>query len=246
MLYTRFDEVPEGDGLARFRDWVSRRAQGEPVAYLVGHREFFSLKLAVGSRVLIPRPETEHVVTDVLDYLETLSGPVRVLDVGTGSGAIAVAVAKHAPNASLVAVDISDEALQVARANAATHDVTERIEFVVSDLFQALGDPVAFDVIAANPPYIGTDEKGTVAEDVVKFEPHTALFSGADGMELIGRLIAEAPAWLRPGGRFVMELSPIIAERCLKLVSENDAFQDARLVRDFAGHQRVLVATRRG
>lgn len=245
QLYTRFDEEPDESTRGRFRDWVSRHAKGEPVAYLVGHREFFSLKFLVNSSVLIPRPETEHVVSEALDYLRKRTQPSQVVDVGTGSGNIIVAIAKHAPAALLTATDISAAALDVARSNAELHKVQSRIQFIETDLLEGVSQPAMFDLIVSNPPYIGTSEKGTVQPSVANFEPHTALFSGPDGCETIERLIDVAAKRLVAGGRLIFELSPIIAARCHKIATDQGSFTDIKLVKDYSGHQRVLVATKR-
>lgn len=245
ILYTRFDEEPDEATRARFRDWVSRHAKGEPVAYLVGHREFFSLKFQVSRDVLIPRPETEHVVSEAIDFLSGLGRPSQVAEIGTGSGIIAVTIAKHVAHASVVATDISPAALAIAKENAAAHGVTGRIVFAESDLLEAVRDPERFDLIVSNPPYIGTDEKGTVQPSVVNYEPHMALFAGADGCEVISRIISMAPARLVPGGRLVLEVSPLIAERVRRRIAEAGDFSDVRLVRDLAGLSRVIVATRK-
>lgn len=244
QLYTRFDEEPDESTRRRFRDWVSRRSKGEPVAYLVGHREFFSLKFLVNSSVLIPRPETEHVVSEALDFLRQRTQPAQVVDVGTGSGNIIIAIAKHAPTALLTATDISPAALDVARSNAELHKVQPRIHFIESDLLASVSQPTMFDLIASNPPYIGTSEKGTVQPSVANYEPYTALFSGTDGCETIGRLIDVAAKRLVSGGRLIFELSPFIAARCRQMAVDHGSFTDIKLVKDYSGHQRVLVATK--
>ncbi len=183
-LYTRFHEEPPSEVKTAFRDWVARHAQGEPVAYLVGHKEFFSLKFTVNPHVLIPRPETEHLVTEALDAIKEM-GPAaatHVADVGTGSGCVAVSICKHAASATVTATDISEQALAVARSNAVTLGVQDRIRFLTSDLLSAVSEPAQFSLIVSNPPYIGLDEKKDLDRSVVDFEPHQALFStGPEG-----------------------------------------------------------------
>ncbi len=244
FLYTRFDETPDESILARYRDWVARHAEGEPVAYLVGHREFFSLEFRIDRSVLIPRPETEHVVTEALDFIRERGETLTVADVGTGSGNIAIAIARHAPQVTITATDISASALDVAKQNAALHKVEPRIRFLKSDLLKAVIEPEHFDLILSNPPYIGTSEKWTVAESVVEFEPHGALFSGTDGCEMTERLIATAARRLEPGGRLIFETSPFIAGRCLELLAAMGAFAAPRLIKDLAGLPRVIRADR--
>ena len=171
MLYAAFDEVVSDELRAKFRDLVKRRAEGAPVAYLVGKTEFYSLALRVTSDVLIPRPETEHVVVAVLDAIQESGvrsqesgGPVEIADVGTGSGAIAIAVAKHAPNARITAIDLSRPALEIAGANAAQLGVADRIEFVEGDLLSSLPAEPRFAVIASNPPYVSEAEYEQLAD----------------------------------------------------------------------------------
>ena len=189
LLYTAFDEVVAEEPRARFRELVRRRGAGEPVAYLVGGREFFSLPLAVSPAVLVPRPETEGLVVRVIDLCREAAAP-RIVDVGTGSGAIAIAVATHLPRAEVVATDISAAALEVARANAARLGLGERIKFVESDLLAApeLGGP--WDVIVSNPPYVREDEFAGLPRDVREHEPRAALVAGPRGVEVIVRLAA--------------------------------------------------------
>ena len=243
-LYTRFEEVPEESQLAQFRAWVKRRGAGEPVAYLVGHREFYSLRFAVDSNVLIPRPETEHVVVAALEAAKTLDAhPVRIIDVGTGSGCIAITLATQIEDCKIAATDISEAALSIARSNANAHGVEDRVKFYSGDLLDALpagSQPV--HMIVSNPPYIGRDEIGTVDDQVKKHEPEVALFSGAKGTEVIQRLVTQAPQFLLPGGYLIFETSPIVMDTCLSMVESNHAFSAPQIENDFQGLQRVVIA----
>ena len=248
MLYTRFDEVPPSDQLTRFREWVQRRAAGEPVAYLVEHREFYSLKFRVTPDVLIPRPETEHVVMAALERIGQLQDdPVRVIDVGTGSGCIAITLAKQLPTGrlQLAATDLSPEALEVARGNARDHQVDDVIRFFEGDLLEALpkgSQPV--HVIVSNPPYVGRDEIATVADDVRQHEPDVALFAGPKGTEIIQRLIEQSASMLLPGGWLIFETSPINIDVCVELVARQGGFESVVVDKDFSGHPRVVIARR--
>lgn len=245
-LYTSYDVQPPEDVLGKFRGWIRDRATGCPVAYLVGHREFYSIDFKVNRDVLIPRPETELLVTLAIDHLRSLpQDNLRVLDLGTGSGCIPIAIAKNFPQCSFVAVDISTKALQVAAENAADLGVADRIDFLESDLFGAIPESQEFDLIVSNPPYIGESERDKLARDVRDYEPDVALFSGDDGLMAIKELIAVAPDFLRPKGVLMFELSPIIAEDCLQLASHHDGYSQARLESDLAKHPRVLVANRK-
>lgn len=242
QLYTHFDDIPQEPGLGNFRDWVKRRAAGEPVAYLVGHREFYSLKFKVDNNVLIPRPESEHVVVEAIECArEFAAGPLSIADVGTGSGCLAVAVAKHIPQAKIVAIDVSAAALKVARENANAHQLNDRIEFIESDVFERV-PPRQFHLIISNPPYIGKDEVDTVEESVRKYEPEVALFGGSDGTAVIEKLLPASTERLIDGGFLVFETSPTIMNRCLQLVESQAGIQLRKTVKDLAGHRRVIVA----
>lgn len=244
-LYTAFDEVVDDDARARFRDLVRRRGAGEPVAYLVGSREFFSLPLVVSAAVLVPRPETEGLVVRALDVARPIAAP-RIADVGTGSGAIAVALAKHLPAASVVATDVSPEALEVARENVARHGVAGRVTCVRCDL---LADPAAagpFDVVVSNPPYVREDEFESLPRDVRLHEPRGALVAGATGVEVVARLVGEAASRLVPGGWLLVEIGPATADAAAGLIASHGGFTPGPLLRDSAGLPRVVQGCRRG
>src|ERR1700693_2369546 len=211
----------------RYDEALARRAAGLPAQYITGHQEFWGMDLIVSSAVLIPRPETEHVVEAVLELASGVrsehspdqspkprtgvSAPhdLRIVDVGTGSGAIALALAKEIPSAEIHATDISPEALEVARANAARHELTSRIKFHRADLLNGL--PTGeFDFVVSNPPYVGESEEDSVQLEVRKFEPRNAVFAGPTGLEVIERLIPQAQAALKPKGWLLFEISGAI------------------------------------
>lgn len=246
-LYTVFEEKADEPLLLKFRELVQRRAAGSPVAYLVGHREFFSLSFQVTSDVLIPRPETEALVVRALDLAKSMSGPLQIADVGTGSGIIAVCCAKHLPQCSVTALDLSPKALQIAKQNAAKHEVAERIEFVCSDLFaeQSGGEPM-FDLILSNPPYVASTEMPELETGVRDYEPHMALDGGEQGTEVIERLIPQAAERLKPGGWLLIEVSPNNAERVEQLVSSASGLQGHETIVDLAGLPRIVQAQRQG
>ncbi len=245
-LYTAFEEVVPDDVRAEFRDLVKRRAGGTPVAYLVGKKEFYSLSFRVTPDVLIPRPETEHLVVAAVDLLTALPTDARpqLVDVGTGSGAIAVSLARHEPRAKIVATDISPAALAVARLNAADHGVSERVEFLETDLLEKTPPERHLELVVSNPPYIGLQEEATLAPQVRDHEPRLALFAGPNGTEIIARLIPQAAARLRCGGYLLMEVSPLIATAALALVGQSASFEPAIILKDLAGHARVVQARR--
>lgn len=249
MLYTAFDQVVADDVRAKFRDLVKRRGEGVPVAYLIGHREFYSLRFAVTPDVLIPRPETEFVVIAALDHLKQWPAgdqPPQVADIGTGSGAIAVTVAKHAPTCRVTAIDISPATLAVAGSNAATHGVADRIELLTGDLLAALPAEPRFAVIASNPPYVAESELAAMSPQVTDHEPRLALVSGPTGTEIIERLIPQAAERLLPRGLLVLELSPQIAARVVQLIAADTRFEPAVVTKDLAQQARVVKAVRKG
>ncbi len=247
-LYTRYGEVVDDTVRAKFRDLVKRRGEGAPVAYLVGEREFFGFPFIVNKDVLIPRPETEHAVTEALDYLKTrpdLTAP-RVLDVGTGSGCIAIAIALRCPAATVLAVDASPSALAVAKQNVERHKASERIKLLESDLLSAIPTDERFDVIVSNPPYLSDAELKETARDVQGFEPHSALVAGPKGTEVIERLLPQAASRIEPKGLLVIELSPMIATAVQAMASYSGDWTSVKLVKDLAQLARLLVATRAG
>jgi release factor glutamine methyltransferase len=189
------------------RELVQRRAKFEPVAYLVGHREFFSLDFLVTPDVLIPRPDTETLVMSALDAAKPFAQP-KILELCTGSGCVAIAIAKNCPTAMLTATDVSEAALAVAKQNAAKHQMDSRIQFRLGDLFSALAPDARFEVIAANPPYVKTAELEDLSVNTLKYEPRGALDGGPDGLRLIRRIIEEAANFLEPHGSVLMEISP--------------------------------------
>ena len=243
-LYTRFDQEPLPEQKDRFREWVKRHADGEPVAYLVGHREFYSIKFNVDHSVLIPRPETEHLVSETIELSKSYAvEDPSLIDIGTGSGAISVALAKHLPGFSITATDISPAAIDVARSNIEAHQLESRIELVESDLFESIEENRTFDFVVSNPPYIGNDEQDTVDVCVRDYEPDVALFTpDGNALSVIERLVNEAGKRLVPGGWLLFEMSPAISSRCLELVEGHPRFHNVRIVKDLARLDRVLIA----
>jgi release factor glutamine methyltransferase len=228
---------------ATYRDLVQRRAAGIPLPYLIGRRAFYDLDLIVTPEVLIPRPETEHLVEAALAWAGGRRG-LWVVDVGTGSGAIAVALAKHLPDAHVWALDISAAALDVARQNAARYGMLERIEFVSGDLLAPLlSRGQQADLIAANLPYISSDELDTLA--VTRHEPRLALDGGPDGLDLIRRLLDQAPGVLGAGGLLLLEIGAGQGEQVRALAEATFPGAQVQITPDYAGHERV-VSVKRG
>jgi release factor glutamine methyltransferase len=221
-LYAHPERELTGDEQTRYDHALAERARGVPAQYITGHQEFWGMDLNVTPSVLIPRPETEHVIETVLDLVgwePSLASPLHIADIGTGSGSIALALAKELPKAEVHATDISPAALEVARANAARHQLESRIQFRETDLLAGFENN-HFDFIVANPPYVGESEEDQVQLEVRKFEPRNAVFAGSTGVEVIARLIPQAHAALKPGGWLVMEISGTIAEEVKRMLRE--------------------------
>lgn len=245
QLYAAFDGVPDETTRAAFRELVRRRAEGTPVAYLVGRREFYSLAFRVTPDVLIPRPETEFVVMRLLDLATPAEAEWTIADVGTGSGVIAVCAAKWLPGGRVLAIDVSPQALAVAAANARHHHVNERMEFIESDLFANVAADRTFDFVVSNPPYVAEAEVAELSRDVRDYEPRGALVAGPRGTETIARLLPQAAERLKPGGWLLTEISPQIERAVRELVASDARYELGPTVKDLAGLGRVIQARRR-
>ncbi len=248
-LFAHPERELTADEQARYDAALAERSRGVPAQYITGHQEFWGLDLIVSPAVLIPRPETEHVIETVVELVRSMSrdgsetpGSLRIVDVGTGSGCIALALAKEMPRAEIHAVDVSPDALEIARANAARHQLDPRITFHEGDLlsdFLARGE--RFDFVVSNPPYVGHSEEEQVQLEVRKFEPRTAVFAGASGLEVIERLIPQARAALNPGGWLVMEIG-YRQEAALRTLLAD--WNSVRFTPDLQGIARVVAAQR--
>jgi release factor glutamine methyltransferase len=225
--------------LTSFRDLVVRRGNREPLAYIVGHREFYGLDILVDDRVLIPRPETELLVEHALDIASRMPASLRIADVGAGSGAIAVSLAVQLPEATLYALDHSAEALDLLAENARRYHVADRVHCLHSDLLATLAGPV--DLITANLPYVTTDEWQELAPEIRTYEPRAALDGGPDGLDLIGRLLATAGAYLRPAGAILLEIGAGQGVAVTALARKHFPHACVRLVQDYAGLDRLVT-----
>lgn len=242
-LFTRHDEAPAEEVLARFRESVRQAAAGKPIAYLTGTKDFFSLAFDVTPDVLIPRPETEILVERTIDWVrKRCGGAARILDLCTGSGCIAVALARHLPNSTIVASDVSAAALAVARRNAVKHEVDGRVMFAEGDLFAACPGVEPFDVIVSNPPYVAENDPA-LAANVRDYEPPVALFGGDDGLAVLRRIIADAPAALRVGGSLLLEIGYNQAAAVRELL-RGTLWSECSGYKDGGGHERVIHARR--
>jgi release factor glutamine methyltransferase len=238
-LYAHGDRGLTKDEIARYDEALAERARGVPAQYITGHQEFWGMDLIVSPAVLIPRPETEHLIETVLE-LAREHAPQRVVDVGTGSGCIALALAREFSKAELHATELSAEALEIARANAARHQLEQRVQFHQTDLLAGM-EEAAFDYVLSNPPYIGDWEADSVEAQVRGFEPRQALFAGPSGLEVFARLIPQAQKVLRPGGWLVMEIGHSSRDRVCELLLE---WREIRVTNDLQGIARVVAARR--
>lgn len=224
-----------------FFQYIKRRAQGEPLQYITGRQEFYGFDFHVTPAVLIPRPETELIVELALKYIKTPN--TQILDIGTGSGCIAVSLAKLLPSAHVTALDISPAAIAVARRNAAKHGVLNRIDLIVSDLCSALSDKWRYSVVCSNPPYVAEQDAATLAKEVRDYEPHLALFAPNDGLEMIHRVFLEAARVVSPESVLLMEIGYRQAERIEQMAGNYWEIVD--IACDLQGIPRTVVARRK-
>jgi release factor glutamine methyltransferase len=245
-LYAHPESELSPNEAATYAQLIERRSEGVPTQYITGRQEFWGLEFEIGPGVLIPRPETEHVIEVGLERIgERRAEPLRIADVGTGSGCIAIALARELPGAEIVATDISAAALDYAQRNAARHSVSNRIQFLKADLLEAAIDPGhaegGFDLIVSNPPYVGRNDSANLPREVREHEPAEALFAGDDGLEIYPALIEQAAGKLAPNGILVLELGYNGAQYVGPLLSVPH-WSDLRVTRDLAGIERVVSA----
>jgi release factor glutamine methyltransferase len=242
-LFAHSERELSANEQASYDSALAQRASGIPAQYITGHQEFWGMDLIVTPAVLIPRPETEHLIETVLELVSILCAdgppsPLRIADIGTGSGCIALALAKELPRAEIHATDISPDALEVARANAHRHQLGDRIQFHECDLLAGL-NLNAFDFIVSNPPYVGESEEDSVQLEVRKFEPRNAVFAGPTGTEVIARLIPQARAALKHGGWLILEISATIAHATKNLLRDWD---EVAIIPDLQSIPRIIRA----
>jgi release factor glutamine methyltransferase len=246
-FYVRVDDVIGPDVERQLWRLLRRRARREPLAYITGHKEFWSLDFIVTPDVLIPRPETELLVEAALERTRSVARSVlKILDVGTGSGAIAVCLAKELPEAQISAIDISSRALQVARENAERHGVADRIRFVQGDLFAPVaGEPESFDLILANPPYIRSADLAELAPEIREWEPIAALDGGADGLAYYRRIATDCESYLTTGGHVPLEIGDTMGEAVARIFARAGGYETPVILRDYAGKERVIATRKR-
>ena len=241
-LYLKFDQPLNKQELALFKGFIKRRVSREPVAYITGTREFWGIDFNVSPKVLIPRPETEFLVEESLKLIpgDILSGRFNVMDVGTGSGAVIIALAVNRPGHGYFASDISKQALTVGSQNAVLNGVKEAIFFFVGELFSAVNpDNQTFDLIVSNPPYIPSSQISGLAPEVGKHEPLLALDGGADGLDVVEKIIKDAPLYLKKNGILMMEIGFDQKKRVKQIVTDDGRYGELIFIRDYSGHDRV-------
>ena len=248
-LYTAFAEEPDEPVKAKFREVVKRRAQGEPVAYLVGKKEFYSLQFQVSKDCLIPRGETEHIVVECLDRAKPILAAdpdkhFNIVDVCTGSGCIAVSVAKHLSQCTITAIDLSPAAVAIAKANVEQHKMTDRVSIIESDLLASIREN-SVDFVLSNPPYVSESEYAKLDKTVREHEPRMALVGGVSGTEIIERLASQASDKLVENGWFICELSPMIADQVESHMASTHNWTNITIIKDLARLKRLVVAQRK-
>jgi release factor glutamine methyltransferase len=249
QLVLSAEQPVSSEQVRRFKVHLQRRLQREPVAYITGRQEFWSLEFRVTPEVLIPRPETERMIEVVLSLVSELPAdkPQRLVDLGTGSGIIAVCLAKELPSAQIWAADISTAALAVARENARLNSVADRIGFLAGNLFAALsGRTEGFDVIVSNPPYIRRDEIATLEPEISQWEPRGALDGGADGLDFYRCIAAQAWQFLSPQGAVVVEIGALMSGAVSAIFNLAGFYRDVSVIQDYAGRDRVVIARNKG
>ena len=246
-LYTDHQKILSDEQLKALRDLVARAGNEEPIAYLTGRAHFFNLEFIVTPAVLIPRPDSETLVEQTMRLFRDTLGleAPRVLDLCTGSGCIAIAIAKHNAAAQVTATDVSDAALAVAERNIELNAIADRVTLYRGDLYDALAalpDPTPFDVIVANPPYIARAQLAGLPRNVKDYEPMLALDGGEDGLDFHRRILDGAQRWLRPGGQLLMEIAFDQEAASQALLAGDEGWTGAKVLRDYAGQPRVLTA----
>jgi release factor glutamine methyltransferase len=235
-LYTNHERVLTPAELGRFKQLIQRRSKHEPIAYITGVQPFMSIEFFVDRTVLIPRPETEKLVEAAIELLKQGT----VVDIGTGSGAIAISLAKYLPDAKVIGTDSSPAAIEIAKKNAEHHNLADRIEFIVGDLFEPLKDKV--DMIVSNPPYIPSKEIEKLETDVKDWEPREALDGGEDGLNYIRILIEKAPEHLKPNGHLLFENDYNQSQKVKQLVENCGKYKSIKIIKDLNGKERIIKA----
>jgi release factor glutamine methyltransferase len=247
-LYLHKDQVLNDEDKKTFDKFLEERVSGKPIQYITGSTEFLDLEFKIDPRALIPRPETEILTLAVIDHFKEAkrqSDLLKIIDLGTGSGVIAVALAANFENCSVYATDISEDALELAAENAKKNKVEDRIKFVMGDLFQPLENKNlqgSADCVVSNPPYVREEDSENLSEEITDFEPKMALFSGDDGLNFHKRIVKECKTYLKSGGLLALEVGLGDGERLIELIESDRSFQKIKIIKDLAGIKRILNA----
>jgi release factor glutamine methyltransferase len=244
-LYTQHSKVVEKQELDKLRELVRRAGQNEPIAYLVGKTEFYSMELNVTPDCMIPRPETELLVQRAIEFLRTRNGIQYVCDLCTGSGCIAVAIAKNYTNAKIIATDICDAALAVAATNVEKYQLQDKITLLSGDLFDPIIpqlDVGKFDLIVCNPPYVSSSEYEKLDKNVKDYEPRLALFAGDDGLDIYHRIIEKVDSFLKSEAAFILEIGYAQGQAIKELLEQAGTFADIKIEKDFHNNDRIVTA----
>ncbi len=247
QLYTLYDRVVDGQQLAQLRQFVKRASEHEPIAYLVGRCEFYSLPLSITPDCLIPRPETENLVEKAISFLRNRNGSQHVLDLCTGSGCIAAAIAKNVTDSQIVATDISDAALKVAAENIEKLKLADKVKLLCGDLFDPIIeglDDGRFDLIVSNPPYVSEAEYDGLDKNVKEYEPSSALLAGTDGLDIYKRIAKRVDGFIKPDGILMMEMGYAQGPAVHDLLEKTDTFKTITIEKDFANNDRIAIATK--
>jgi release factor glutamine methyltransferase len=246
QLYTNFDKPLTAEEVGRFRGLFERRLKREPVQYIIGSVNFMGMHFDVDPRVLIPRPETETLIEQIILFSRRYqeNETIRMLEIGTGSGNIAIAAAKFVKNAQVQAIDISPDAIAVAKKNAHLHQVDSRIDFICADIFESLEQPfqTKYNLVVSNPPYVSNDEWENLQPEIKNFEPLVAVTDGKDGFKFYRRIIEIVPEYVEPGGGLILEVGIDQAEEVLRLL-ENAGLKQVQITPDMQGVPRVVSGT---
>ena len=246
-LYTQYDTPVSKRDLDKLHMLVKRAGQNEPIAYLVGKTEFYSMEMDVTQDCLIPRPETELLVQRAIEFLRTREGTQSVCDLCTGCGCIAVAIAKNFPDAQIIANDISDQALSIASRNIEKHHLTENIKLLSGDLFEPIIpylDAGKFDLIVCNPPYVSTIEYEMLDKNVKDYEPRLALFAGEDGLDIYRRIFEKVEIFLKPNAALMLEIGYAQGQMIRELLNNTGIFNEIKIEKDFHNNDRIVYAKR--
>lgn len=243
-LYLKYDQPLKEDEINKYREWIARRGKHEPLQYIIGAVEFYGLKFKVDHSVLIPRPETEILVETIINQIKVKSSPI-ILDIGTGSGNIAIALAKNLPNSKILAVDISERALNVAKENAEIYGMNEQIEFIKKNIFnESLFKDLRFDVVVSNPPYVSSYDYQTLQKEIINYEPKSAVTDNDDGLSFYRRITQIANKYLNPNGKLFYEIGKDQSKNIYEIMNEN-GFIDIQIIKDYQQIDRVIFGTKK-